>query len=106
MPITEETVTVYKCSDGSTHTDKLDAQIHEADVTIKALCNVHGYSGMDREALYSFIRENAEELYMALYKLFLAVRQRDDLRAKGGQGALAKAHTGPVDTNVSVGGRS
>lgn len=59
MAITEETTTVYKCSDGSTHLNKLDAEIHETDLALRAACDDHGYSGpsFSRDFLYDFLVE-------------------------------------------------
>ncbi len=44
MPITERKTTLYTCSDGQSFEDKLDAEIHEGRLTIRAVADKHGYS--------------------------------------------------------------
>lgn len=53
MAVIEETTTIYKCSDGKSFFKKLDADIHEAELSLKEQCDKYGYSasGFSRDFL-------------------------------------------------------
>lgn len=94
--ITEETAVLFKCSDGQTFTDKLDAEVHEAELGLRRVCDAHGYSApsFSRDMLFDLLAENAREFRDALDAFVRAVEAKRASRATGGEGALAAAFTG------------
>lgn len=67
MAVREKKVVRYECSDGAMFDDKLDAEIHEGESELKAVCERHGYSpSLDRTALFSTLLDQAEEFRAAL----------------------------------------
>lgn len=86
MAVTEETTTIYRCSDGSTHLNKLDAEIHEADLALKAACDEHGYSGpsFSRQFLYDFLVEHGHHFAGLLSRLLSlrAMKEAEEVKKR------------------------
>lgn len=63
MPIVEEMVPSFVCSDGARFADEHDAAVHEAWVELKKVCDEHGYSGpsFSRDFLFEFLTSHAAD---------------------------------------------
>lgn len=61
------TVVRFICSDGREWKDKEQADVHQAEINLRAVCDRHGYSGStSRSALFSVLRENTGDFRDAL----------------------------------------
>lgn len=99
--IKEDIVTQYTCSDGSRHLNRPDAEVHEAELALKAVCDEHGYSGsFTRTTLFEMLREHASDFAPAINAYYCAVEAKKASLASGGQGSLAEAFTGKKSTDV------
>lgn len=95
--ITEKTVTQYECSDGVKFTDRLDAEIHEAEYEIRALCDKYGYSGMSSRSMGDVLIEAVDFFAAPLGRLASARSAKRATFATGGKGSQAAAHNaGPI----------
>lgn len=99
--ITTGTTTTFTCSDGQTFTDQRVAELHEAELKLKAVCDEHGYSApsFSREFLYDFLLEHVAAFAPALAAVMAArapaptTRWRITGRATGTDyGTFAAAH--------------
>ena len=95
MAITQTTAVRYTCSDGTTFDDKLDAELHEAKLGLKKVCDEHGYSApsFSRELLFGLLLENAPAFRVALDAYVRALVAKRTAEATGGKGSLAAAFT-------------
>lgn len=96
MAITEKPSVQYTCSDGTTFTDKLDAEVHEAKLQLKKVCDEHGYSApsFDRGMLFDLLLEHMDDFHAALAGVARALEAKRRAQATGGAGSLAAAFTG------------
>lgn len=74
--ITTGTTTTFTCSDGQTFTDQRAAEVHEAELKLKTVCDEHGYSApsFSRDFLFDFLLEHAEDFASALAAVVAARR--------------------------------
>lgn len=95
MAITQTNVVQFTCSDGTTFTDKLDAEIHEAKLQLKKVCDEHGYSApsFDRGLLFDLLLEHLDDFHGALFGVARALEAKRASLATGGKGSLSKAFT-------------
>lgn len=100
--ITAETTVKYTCSDGTELLNKLDAELHEADLALKAVCDKHGYSAesFTRGDLYRMLLEHAADFGTVLAGYLSAAAAKRASLATGGAGSLAAAFTGKKSTDV------
>ena len=95
MAITERAAVEYTCSDGTTFADKLDAEIHEAKLELKRVCDEHGYSApsFDRGMLFDLLLEHLDDFHVALAGVARALDAKRAAQATGGKGTLSAAFT-------------
>ncbi len=84
MPVTREMVPKFTCSDGLEFLDELDANVHEAEVRLRAVCDTFGYSSpsFGRADLYVLLVEHAVEFAPAISAYVTAVEARTAARAE------------------------
>jgi hypothetical protein len=83
MPVQKTMVPKFTCSDGTEFLDEHDANVHEAELTLKGVCDQHGYSASSftREALYDLLVAHAHDFGVALTAYTNAVLARRTARS-------------------------
>jgi hypothetical protein len=83
MPVRREMVPKFTCTDGLAFLDELDANVHEAELNLRATCDQHGYSApaFDRGDLYNLLVEHAADFQAALTAYTTAIEARRQARS-------------------------
>ncbi len=101
MPIIEQTKTVFTCSDETEYTNKVDAEVHEGQLGVRAVAQKHGYSAdsFSRDFFADLLIEHAVEIHAALDPYVCALTKKRLASATGGQGAISAAMIGTRESN-------